>query len=224
MYKQIDIAVLTNDANGIAEDQTTSGAADLSLDGALVSGGIATTTNSTAQMVAIEGTGNNSGITFTITGTDPNGQAHSEVLTGANSGTATTTAYFITVSTIAASGAVTGNVEAGWLAADGAATQAIVMNWKQTGFNTGLYFDLTAGTMTLSAQFTPDLPDPALRGGTAYTNTYSDDADWRNVDGLSAVTADDESNIAFPVGAIRFIQTVGSATGAATVTVAQGDY
>ena len=79
MYKQIDIAVLTNDANGIAEDQTTSGAADLSLDGALVSGGIATTTNSTAQMVAIEGTGNNSGITFTITGTDPNGQAHSEV-------------------------------------------------------------------------------------------------------------------------------------------------
>ena len=58
---------LTNDANGIFEDQTTAGAATLTLNGALVESGVAycyglTGTNAQGQLIAIEGTGNNSGI------------------------------------------------------------------------------------------------------------------------------------------------------------------
>ena len=221
-YKIFEWPVLTEDANGIAQDQTTSEAADLNLNGVLVSGGVATTTNSTAQQVLVEGSGDNTGITFAITGTDANGQTQTETLTGVSNGAAKTTAYFVTVTTIRASGAVTGNVEVGWLATHGAVTNAYVVNHKQSPYNQSFSFDLTAGSMTVSAQYTVDPPDPTHYGLTAWTNTYSTDAEWKAVDGLSGVTADDQSNLAFPVRAVRWIQTVGSTTGAATVTNIQG--
>ena len=215
MYKQYDIPVLTNDPNGICEDQTTGAAGALTLDGALVSGGIATA--AAGQIVSIEGTGDNSGITFTITGLNSEGNTVPQVVTGENNGTAKSTTYFKTIDSIVASGAVTGNVEAGWLAADGMAGGALPLNLYQTPFNISLFFDLTAGTMTLSAQYTAD--DPFA----TYASGFATEAKWWEVTGLSAVTADAVSNIAFPVRAVRFVQTIGSATGTATVTAIQGD-
>jgi hypothetical protein len=58
---------LTNDPDGIFEDQTTAGAGSLTLDGALVESGVAycygsTGTTKQGQLIAIEGTGNNSGV------------------------------------------------------------------------------------------------------------------------------------------------------------------
>ena len=118
----ITTIALTDDANGIFEDQTTAGAADLSLDGALVASGVAycygeaLPTAKQGQLLAIEGTGNNSGVVATITGTFGGG-AQVEELTLANNGTATSANYWTTVTNIAVDGAVTGNIEGGWLAA-----------------------------------------------------------------------------------------------------------
>lgn len=205
-------ATLTDDANGIAEDQTTGGAADLVLDGVLVTDGIATAAE--AQIVSIEGAGNSSGITFTISGTDADGNDQSQTITGPNAATVKTTAFFKTVSQISASGAVTGNVEVGWLEADGAVTKSIVTNWRQSPYNQGLFVVIT-GTLTATIQHTEDDPE-----GT-FTNTFSTDATWRATTGLAAITATDEDVINFPVRAVRGIITAYT-SGTLKLTTIQG--
>ena len=212
--KLLLIPVLTGDANGICVDQTTAGAADLSLNGALVTSGVATA--AAAQIVAIEGTGNSAAVTFAITGTDADNKTVTESIAGPNNGTVKTTGYFLTVTGIAVSGAVDGNVEIGWLVADGMSTKTIPLNYLQNGFAATLDFNLTAGTMTVTVQYSVD--DPQI----AYTNSYQTDANWQGTTGLTGITADAISNLAFPVMAVRLIQTIGSATGAAKHTVIQG--
>jgi hypothetical protein len=224
MYKQIDMPVLSDDDNGVCVSQTPAagGVQSLTITGALATDGVATA--AAAQIVTATWAGADAARTLTVTFKDADGISQTGTIAGANGTTSAGTFYAKSISAISIDDDSAGAVEVGFLAASGAVTKSIPVNWKQTPFNLGAYFDLTAGTMTLSGQYTPDLPDPALRGNTAWTNSYSTDADWRNIDGLTTVTADDQSNIAFPVGSVRFIQTVGSATGAATVTVTQGDY
>lgn len=216
---QIDIPVLANDADGICASQTPAagGEQSLTIAGALASGGVATTTNNTAQPVTITAVGNESARTFTVTGADPDGKSVSETVTGPNATTATTIGYFQTVTAVTVDDDTAGAITVGWVATDGMSTKSIPVNWRNTPFNGDLFFDLTAGTMTLSGQYTED--DPTNE----YTNSYATDAKWRNVVGLTSVTSDDVSNIAFPVRAVRFIQVVGSATGTATVTFMQSN-
>jgi hypothetical protein len=99
------------DADGISVAATLGGAGNLTIGGALASGG-ACTFNS-GRIVTLLSAADDSGDTFTITGTDVNGDAQTELVTGANAGTATGTKYFLTVTQIAISGASTGNVSAG---------------------------------------------------------------------------------------------------------------
>lgn len=58
--------------------------------------------------------GNDTGITFTITGKDTYGMTMSEVVTGANAGTAAGKKAFATGIAVVASGAAAGNVSIGW--------------------------------------------------------------------------------------------------------------
>ena len=118
------------DTNGICTSQTTSAAANMTLNGALcatingnsvyapsVSGTAATADGAWARKIGITSDGNDSGITFTITGTDVNGKALSETVTGPNSTTVystnSTAANFKTVTKIATSAATTGNITIG---------------------------------------------------------------------------------------------------------------
>lgn len=57
--------------------------------------------------------GDDSGISFTVVGTDVDGDAQTESITGANAGTATGSAYFLTISSITAVGNPAGNASAG---------------------------------------------------------------------------------------------------------------
>jgi hypothetical protein len=212
---QITVPVLTNDLNGICVDQTTSGAEALTLNGALVSGGVATA--AAAQIVSIEGTGDNSLVTFTITGTDADGKTLSEDIAGPNNSTVTSTYHYKTVTGISSGAAVTGNVEAGWMATDGMATATIPVDYIQESFSLGLAFNLTAGTMTASAQYSSDDPFDHDR-----STTFQQEAYWVEVTNLSGVTADAATSVTFPVRAIRFIQSVGSTTGTNTFTLLQG--
>ena len=99
------------DANGISTTATLGGAGTLSINGALQSGGTVTLTS--GRQVTVTSAGNDTGITFTVTGTDVNGAAQTEVLTGACGAAATSTKYFLTITEIANSGASAGAVTAG---------------------------------------------------------------------------------------------------------------
>lgn len=105
-------------ATGIAAAQAVAGAGNLTLNGSFVQAGIAQLAS--PATVYITSVGNDSGITFTITGTTWSAGglvAVSEVVTGANAGVAAALKQFATVSQIAASGAAAGNVSAGFFRA-----------------------------------------------------------------------------------------------------------
>ena len=87
------------DADGVCASQTPGGAGNLTINGALASGG--TVTFDEPRQVTIAGTGNEAGKTFTITGTDETGAAASEAIAGPNNSTVTTTTYFATVTQVA---------------------------------------------------------------------------------------------------------------------------
>ena len=99
------------DADGISEAAGVSANAALPLDGALVSSG--SVTNASGRQVTILSAGNDSAKSFNIVGTDVNGAALTENLTGANAGTATSTGYFKTIASITAVGNPAGDVSAG---------------------------------------------------------------------------------------------------------------
>ena len=86
--------------DGVCESQTPAGggAQDLTIDGAQASGGVATFT--AARLITIASTGADDGRTFTVTGTDVNGNAQTETITGPDTGTVTGTLYFRTVTTV----------------------------------------------------------------------------------------------------------------------------
>jgi len=98
-------AVITTtalDADGLSTAAAVGNNAALTLGGALTSGGAYTADTGTARQITLLSAGNDSGITFTVVGTDVNGDALSETVTGANAGTATSTGYFATISSITA--------------------------------------------------------------------------------------------------------------------------
>ena len=108
-YITADTVVL--DADGINTSASLSGAGTLTINGALSSTG--TVTLSSGRQVTITSAGNDTGVTFTVTGTDVNGAAQTEAITGASGAAATSTKYFKTITEIANSAASAGAVTAG---------------------------------------------------------------------------------------------------------------
>lgn len=138
------------DADGIATTQTPSGAGDLTLNGALTSGGVMTLT--TAQIVTIYGSGAESGKTFTVYGTDQSGMAISEVVTGPSNSTVSTTLAFKTVTRIAVSAATAAAVTAGVTPV--MALPWIPMNRHKKPFEVSYWVDI--GSATFQVETTLD--------------------------------------------------------------------
>lgn len=191
-----NITSLSDDANGVFADQTTTGAGNLELDGVLVVDGVAYFDQ--AQKISIEGTGTNAAINATISGTDADGTAVSEVLALANNGTVTSVLYYKTITSIYVDGTVDGNIEGGPLATNGAVSRSLRVNGQQPNFKLGLFADMS-GVLTYSVQYTPDQPEDA------YSVSYSASAYWLPVDAMSAVTADSVSNLFYKVNAVRLL-------------------
>ena len=99
------------DADGISAAASVGNNAALTIGGALASGGAVALSH--GRIVTILSAGNDAAISFTVTGTDINGTAQTESITGANAGTATGTKFFKTISGISAVGNPAGNVSAG---------------------------------------------------------------------------------------------------------------
>lgn len=109
--KTISITGAAADADGIALAQTKVGANTLTLNGAFVSGGVATMIP--PSRVSLASTGNISTVVFTITGTDYYDQLLTATVTGINNNAVATTVDFKTVTSIANSATIGTNVTAG---------------------------------------------------------------------------------------------------------------
>ena len=99
------------DADGISVAASVGNNAALVIGGALASGGAVALSH--GRVVTILSAGNDAAKSFTVTGTDIDGDAQTESITGANAGTATGSKYFLTISGISAVGNPAGNVSAG---------------------------------------------------------------------------------------------------------------
>ena len=99
------------DADGISVAAAVGNNAALVIGGALASGGAVALSH--GRIVTILSAGNDAAKSFTVVGTDLNGDAQTESITGANAGTATGAKYFKTIASITAVGNPAGNVSAG---------------------------------------------------------------------------------------------------------------
>ena len=99
------------DADGISVAASVGNNEALVIGGALSSEG--TVTNNGGRLVTILSAGDDSAISFTVTGTSVTDLAQTESITGANAGTATGVKNFKTITAITAVGNPAGNVSAG---------------------------------------------------------------------------------------------------------------
>lgn len=162
-------------ANNIALSQTVTGAANVTLNGALVTSGVAYLDK--PRRVLITNIGNDSGITFTVYGTWIGGQTISETVQGTSGSTVATTLDFATVTRVATSGSTSAsgitvgtNGVAGsrWVRLD---------NWADA--QTAIQCD-ASGTVNYTVQVTMDDPNsptnPVAVGSVTWLNTNDTDA------------------------------------------------
>lgn len=165
-------------ANNIALSQTTAGAADLTLNGALVSGGVATL--DVPRRVLITNVGNDSAITFTVYGTWMGGQTISETLQGTSGSTVATTVDFKTVTRIAVSGAT--SVSGVTVGTNGVAGSSWVRLDSWADAQTAIQCNAT-GTVNYTVQVTMDDPNDPTNPVSIVNTT------WLNTNDTDAITA-----------------------------------
>lgn len=107
-------AVATLDADGIAQAQAVAGAGNLTLNGALASGGVVTFDVPRAVSATSSDAGDTTQ-TMTFTGTDYYGQAQTETIALNGAATVAGTKAFKTITQVAVSALLTGNGSAGSL-------------------------------------------------------------------------------------------------------------
>jgi len=177
------------DANGIYTIAVVEGTGALTLAGALVTGTVATMDY--ARRIGILSSGNDVGITFTIVGTDADGRALSEAVTGASGGTAESAGYFKTITSITASGAAAANVTVGTV--DEFVTNVIPLNHHAADAHT-VSIELVTGTINFSiVESFSDMWDSAAFVFTACATA------------LTAITAVAHANLDTHVTGIRFV-------------------
>jgi len=111
--KYIEADTVAADADGVCQSQTPAagGVQNLTINGALSSGGVATFV--AARLITITSAGADSGRTFTVTGTDVNGSAQTETITGPATTTVTGTKYFRTVTQVSVDANTAGAITVG---------------------------------------------------------------------------------------------------------------
>lgn len=195
------------DADGIAQSQTPGGAGNLTLNGVLVSGGVATF--STPQHVTISSTLDDSGRTFIVSGTDREGVSITETIAGPNAGTVVGVKNFATVTQISVDAATTGAITAGvdgtcdsrWLQID---------QWTNDP-SLSFRISLGGGSMTYTVQSTLDsVFDSSFDESTAIAVNHGT---------VAAQTADITlDSYAVPVAAIR-LQITAHTSGSASFDI-----
>ena len=152
MYKTYDIDPIDVDPDGIAENQTTAGAADLVLNGALsdLGGGVfdiydaGYSTGIGGVRIAIDSAGDISSVIFTVYGTDQDGVSRTETITGVTTTAVNSTTFWQTITRIAADSAVGSNVFVGPI--NQIVTPTLSLNWRND-FQTSVIVGGLSGTI-----------------------------------------------------------------------------
>lgn len=200
------VSPVADDPNGISTTQTPAagGVQNLTITGDLASGGVATF--SQPQHVTISSAGIDTTRVFTITGTDRNGVAISETITGVNTATVAGLLNFATVTQIsvdddtaaAITAGVDGTCEGGWIPVDS----------RDDIFNIGFSVAISAGgAMTYGIEHTYD----DIEAGDFVEN----DAVLFDHPSVTAETTNQDGAYTNPISAIRLnitAHTGGSAT------------
>lgn len=145
------------DADGVAQNQTLGAAGTLTLNGALVTGGVAIM--DVPRRVILTSAGNDSGRTFIIAGTarsEQGGIVQSETITGGNIAAVESLLDFATVTSITGSGATAAGITAG---TNGTASGPwVVWDMNLDNFKVGVYGFVLSGSPTWQVDITPDDP------------------------------------------------------------------
>lgn len=151
------VTLAAADDDGIALSQSPGAAGALTLNGAFVSGGVATL--DAARRVIITSGGNDSAKTFTVVGTGGawlGDRIITETISGANIGAAQTTQDFLTITSVTISAASAGTVKVG---TNGVGSGAWVV-WSNypSDFQVGYAGWVLSGSPTWEIEFTMDDP------------------------------------------------------------------
>lgn len=144
-------------ATGAALAQARGSAGALTLNGSLATAGVVTL--DAPRRIIVHSAGNDTGITFTVTGTarpEMQGVTFSETIAGANAGDAATTQDFATVTSITSSAAAAGNVSAGTNSTGSGPW--VVWDQYMTPFNIGINGWVLSGAPTWQVDYTRDDP------------------------------------------------------------------
>ncbi len=134
VYRALDMDPPAVDTDGIAQAQTTSGAADLVLNGSQVSDGVWSTTSAGYSSgvggvrILIDSAGDVSSVIFTVYGTDQDGFTRTEAITGVTTTEVVSTTFWQTITRIAASATVGSNVNVGTVSQ--IVSPTIILNWR----------------------------------------------------------------------------------------------
>lgn len=196
-------------ANAICLSQTPAGAGALTLNGALVSGGVAIL--DAARRVLITAAADESAKTFTITGTSYNGRVQSETVNGPNATTAQSVLDYKTVTSVTISAAAAGAITVG---TNGVASSRWVRLDSWAFSQVGIQVDVS-GTINYTVQQTfddpNDLSNPVTPANVIWVNS-SDSA-------VVSKAVDAQSSYAYAPTYVKI--TANSGTGSARLTAVQ---
>jgi len=197
--------------DNIATAQTASGAGALTIDGALATDGVATL--DAARRVLVTSSGDDTGITFRITGTNSDDHPIQETLTGADTAAVYTVQDFKTVTEVYASGATAGDVEVG--TNDIGSSRWVVCNTQISPFNIAMSV-VADGTVNYTIEYTYDNVNSNQNSmGGANGNYPAVPTVWAHAT-LAADTTSQDGFFAYPVAAWR--ATLNSGSGSITAT------
>lgn len=194
----LTVALVAAVANGVATSQTRGSAGSLTLNGSLVTSEVAIF--DAPRRVLITAAANESGITFTITGTDRYGRPQSEILSGPNTASAFTTRDFLTVTNVSVSGAMTGNVTVGTNAVG--SSQPLVLDTIANPTTIALAAIVNSGNPVYTVEVSYDDFTPA------YDFTINTPT-WFPVSGFTAQTANQDGEFSRPAVFMRLTNNSG---------------
>lgn len=202
-------------ATAVAAAQNPGGAGNLVINGTLAAGGVATL--DLPRRVVIAAVGNESGRTFTITGTDRRGAVQTESIVGPAAGASVTSLKdYKTVTQVATDGAGSGNISVG-------TGQTISSQWipvdRYNSEDLGLTVEVGAVAPTYTVESTLDDPFTPGVGVNPVTDFYLKPYAHPTLD---AKNTTQQGAITTPVTAVRLTFTALGNNASAKMTVAPG--
>ena len=210
----LNLAPATLDADGISAN-TSSAGTSVALDGALISGGVFTSSDGLGRIITIadSNTATQSDVTFTVVGTDTNDDAISDTITGPASGaTVVSTKFFKRVSSITVSAAQGGTekVNVGTINTTlSAVSEAVPLNFYSR--DAAVVSVDIGGTINFTIQQTFD--------SILEVKDSSGSISWEDVTALASKTADTTAQVSLGAKAVRLKVNTYSAAATAQVHV-----